>query len=43
MSEYKPLEMYVICLDEEDCVRTSASNFENYDDNELPLVPFLQQ
>ena len=42
MSEYKPLEMYVI-LFEEDCIRTSASNFENYDDNELPLVPFLQQ
>lgn len=42
MSEYKPLEMYVILLGEEDCIRTSF-NAEDYDDNELPLVPFFQQ
>ena len=41
MSEYKPFEMYVILL-EEDCIRTSF-NAEDYDDNELPLVPFFQQ
>ena len=41
MNEYKPLEMYVI-LFEEDCIRTSF-NAEDYDDNELPLVPFFQQ
>ena len=42
MSEYKPFEMYVILLSEDDCIRTSF-NGKDYDDNELPLVPFIQQ
>ena len=37
---YTPVEMVVIRLDCYDCIRTSMSNFEEYDDNELPLVPF---
>ena len=43
MREYMPLKIWFIRLDEEDCIRTSASNFEDYNENELPLVPFLQQ
>ncbi len=42
MSEYKPLAMYVILLSEDDCIRTSLGG-KDYDDNELPLVPFIQQ
>ena len=37
---YKPLDIVVIRLDCYDCIRTSTSNFEDYNDNELPLVPF---
>ena len=39
MCEYKSLEMYVILFAEEDCIRTSFDQ-KDYDDNELPLVPF---
>ena len=41
MMKYKPFEMLVIRL-EEDCIRTSTSDFKDYDENELPLVPFIQ-
>ena len=41
MMKYKPFEMLVICL-EEDCIRTSTSDTKDYDDNELPTVPFIQ-
>ena len=34
---YAPLEVVIICLDCDDCIRTSTSD---YNDNELPLVPF---
>ena len=37
---YKPLDISIICLDNCDCIRTSVSNAEDYDNNELPLVPF---
>ena len=37
---YAPLEVVIIRLDCYDCIRTSASAFEVYNDNELPLVPF---
>ena len=39
MNEYKSLEMNIICL-EDDCIRTSGSDFTDYNENELPLVPF---
>ena len=42
MSEYKPLAIYVILLSKDDCIRTSFDG-KDYDDNELPLVPFIQQ
>ena len=37
---YAPLEVVIIRLDCYDCIRTSTSDFEVYNDNELPLVPF---
>ena len=37
---YSPLDISIIRLDGYDCIRTSESNFYDYDDNELPLVPF---
>jgi hypothetical protein len=37
---YEPLDIAVIRLDCYDCIRTSSSNFEDYNENELPLVPF---
>ena len=42
MRVYKPFEISVILFEQEDCIRTSF-NSADYDDNELPLVPFLQQ
>ena len=37
---YKSLVIEVIRLDCYDCIRTSTFNFEDYNDNELPLIPF---
>lgn len=37
---YAPMEVVIIRLDCYDCIRTSSSNFEDYNENELPLVPF---
>ena len=37
---YAPLEVVIIRLDCYDCIRTSTSDFGDYNDNELPLVPF---
>ena len=37
---YKPLEVSIIRLNDCDCIRTSDSYNEDYNDNELPLVPF---
>ena len=37
---YSPLDISIIRLGGYDCIRTSVSNSYDYDDNELPLVPF---
>ena len=37
---YASLEVVIIRLDCCDCIRTSTSDLEDYNDNELPLVPF---
>ena len=37
---YNPLVVSIIRLDDCDCICASESNFYDYDDNELPLVPF---
>ena len=37
---YSPLDISIILLDACDCIRTSGCNPEDYDNNELPLVPF---
>lgn len=37
---YKTLDISIIRLDDCDCIRTSVSNMEDYNDNELPLVSF---
>ena len=39
---YSPLDISIIRLDCYDCIRTSTSDFADYDDNELPLVPFKE-
>ena len=39
---YSPLDIFIIRLDDCDCIRTSDFNAEDYDNNELPLVPFEQ-
>ena len=41
MNKYNSLYISIIYLDENDCVRTSSTFGDGqYDDNELPLVPF---
>ena len=37
---YSPLDISIIRLDAHDCICTSTSVFCDYDNNELPLVPF---
>ena len=37
---YKTLDISIIRLDDYDCICTSTSGADDYDDNELPLVPF---
>ena len=39
---YNPLDISIIRLDGYDCIcaSTSTSDFYDYDNNELPLVPF---
>ena len=42
MGAYEPIELNIILLSEEDCICTSGENFEDYNDNELPLIPFIE-
>ena len=42
MGAYEPFELSIILLCEEDCICTSGENFEDYNDNELPLIPFIE-
>ena len=37
---YSPLDIVIIRLEDCDCICTSGFNPEDYDDNEMPLVPF---
>ena len=37
---YSPLSISIIRLDDNDCIRTSTSDFHDYNDNEMPLIPF---
>lgn len=38
MKTYEVVEVSVILFNEGDCIRTSLG----YDENELPLIPFVQ-
>ncbi len=44
MKIYNSLDMFIIYFDANDCIRTSSDfgGNEVYDDNELPLVPFVE-
>ena len=37
---YSPLDISIIRLDCYDCLCTSVPDFNDYDDNEMPLIPF---
>ena len=41
MGAYEPIELSIILLSEEDCICSSVEDFEDYNDNELPLIPFM--
>lgn len=40
MKEYKSIEINITYLEDCDCIRTSFGNDGEYNDNELPLLPF---
>ena len=40
MSVYEPLMIGVILLQDTDCICASGDYSKDYDDNELPLIPF---
>lgn len=40
MRKYISLEMEIIHLNPSDCLTSSIQDFKDYEDNELPLVPF---
>ena len=40
MKRYVTLEVVINYFDCSDCIRTSSMNFTDYNENELPILPF---